>query len=290
MIKILITGENSYIGTSFEKLLKNSFGKEYLVDTISVKDETWKNVSFSNYDSVLHVAGIAHVSTKGNMESLYYKVNRDLAIEVGIKAKSDGVKQFVFMSSAIVYGKDNKINKMIPITKDTKPNPSDFYGRSKLEAEEGLNKLIDDNFKVVCIRTPMVYGPNCKGNFPKLVNMSKKLFLFPKINNIRSAIYIDNLVNFIRLIVQNNETGIFFPQNNEYLSTKEIYVLTRKSIGKKPRLTRLFNICIRILSVFTGYINKIFGNKFYEKELSVYKEEYCNVSLEDSIKKYLGVD
>lgn len=287
MKKILITGKNSYIGNSFKNFMLSNYTDEYLIDSISVKEDEWRNISFEQYDVVLHVAGIAHVSTKGSMEDLYYKVNRDLAIEVGKKAKSDGVKQFIFMSSAIVYGKDNKINKFIPITKDTKPNPTDFYGKSKLEAEIGLNELNSNSFKVVCIRTPMVFGPGCKGNFPKLVSMSKKLFVFPNVKNIRSAIYIDNLVNFIKCIIINDDSGIFCPQNNEYLSTKDIYVLTRRSINKKPRLTRLFNLNLIVVSFFTNYINKVFGNKYYDKELSKYSEEYCTFDLEKAIQKYI---
>ena len=84
MKKILITGANSYIGTSVEKWLDKS---EYVVDTVDMIDGTWKEKDFSKYDVVFHVAGIAHVSTDPNMEDLYYKVNRDLTIKTAKKAK-----------------------------------------------------------------------------------------------------------------------------------------------------------------------------------------------------------
>ena len=71
MKKILITGANSYIGTSFETWV-NEWPNEYKVDTLDVKDVDWINYSFKGYDVVFHVAGIAHVSTDPKMEELYY--------------------------------------------------------------------------------------------------------------------------------------------------------------------------------------------------------------------------
>ncbi len=107
MKKILITGANSYIGTSFEKYIKDIFSSEYQVDTIDMIDGSWRQKSFAGYDVVYHVAGIAH-SDNGKIsaekEKIYRSVNTDLTIETAKKAKADGVKQFIFMSSAIVYG------------------------------------------------------------------------------------------------------------------------------------------------------------------------------------------
>lgn len=106
MKKILITGANSYIGTSFENYLQQWFDK-YQVDTVDMIDGSWREKSFGGYDVVFHVAGIAHSDTgkiSKEKEKLYYTVNTDLTIETAKKAKADGVKQFIFMSSAIVYG------------------------------------------------------------------------------------------------------------------------------------------------------------------------------------------
>ena len=108
MKRILITGENSYIGTNVEKWLLKDGGK-YHIDTINMRDPNWINFDFSKYDVVFHVAGIAHVSSKKKLAPLYFKVNRDLAIDAAIKAKREGVKQFIFMSSMIIYGKDNRV-------------------------------------------------------------------------------------------------------------------------------------------------------------------------------------
>ena len=136
-----------------------------------------------------------------NREDLYYRVNRDLAIEVAKKAKAEGVKQFVFMSSIIVYG-DSSSNRRV-ITRETVPTPSNDYGRSKLQAEQGITPLESDSFKVVILRSPMVYGKGSKGNYSKLAKLAKKLSIFPDIDNERSMIHIDNLCEFVRLMIDN---------------------------------------------------------------------------------------
>ena len=159
MKKILITGANSYIGTSLEKYL-SQWPKDYQIDTIDMVDGSWKNKDFSSYDVVFHVAGIAHSDTgkiSKEKEKLYRSVNTDLTIETAKKAKSEGIKQFIFMSSAIVYGNSAPIGKKKIITKDTVPSPANAYGDSKLQAEKGIIPLMDDKFKVVVLRPPMIY-------------------------------------------------------------------------------------------------------------------------------------
>lgn len=282
MKKILITGANSYIGTSFEKWVAQ-WPDKYSVDTVDMIDGTWKEKDFSGYDVVFHVAGIAHVSADPKMEDLYYKVNRDLAIETAKKAKYDGVKQFIFMSSIIVYGDSGHINKKRVITKDTIPNPTNFYGNSKLQAEEGIKPLENDEFKVVILRPPMIYGKGSKGNYPKLAKMARKLPVFPDIDNERSMLHIDNLCEFIRLMIDNEERGLFFPQNKEYVKTSEMVRLIAEAYGKKIKLTRVFNPLLKILGNFTGVINKAFGNLVYEQSLSEYAESYRIRDLRESI-------
>jgi len=113
MKRILITGADSYIGTAFEKYV-SSFPNDYSVDTVDMIDGSWKYRSFSGYDVVFHVAGIAHsdISKVGDeVKELYRKVNTELAIETAEKAKADGVSQFIFMSSMIVYGDSAPIGK-----------------------------------------------------------------------------------------------------------------------------------------------------------------------------------
>ena len=281
MKNILITGENSYIGNSVKSWLEKG-PDNYKIETIDMKSDIWKLKDFSKYDVVFHVAGIAHVSTDPNMENLYYKVNRDLTIETAIKAKAENVKQFIFMSSIIVYGDSKEKNRVITI--DTLPTPSNFYGKSKLEAEEGITKLQSENFKISIIRPPMIYGKESKGNYPKLSKLAKKIPLFPDIDNKRSMLFIDNLSEFIKLLIDNNIGGTFFPQNKEYVNTSNLVSEISKTHNKETRLTKLFNPFINLFSNI-NVVNKVFGNLIYEKKMSeIDNLDYQIVSFKQSIK------
>lgn len=283
MKRILITGANSYIGTSFEKWV-GKWPEQYLVDTIDMIDGTWKEKDFSEYEVVFHVAGIAHVSSDPKMEDLYYKVNRDLTVQTAKKAKSEGVKQFIFMSSIIVYGDSSHMNKKRIITKDTIPQPTNFYGNSKLEAEKGIKQLADKTLKIVIIRPPMIYGKGSKGNYPKLSLLAKKLPIFPDIDNQRSMLHIDNLCEFIRLMIENEEQGLFFPQNSVYVKTSEMVRLIAEVNGRRIKLTKLCNPIISFMSNFIGLVNKAFGNLVYELSMSEYKANYKIWDVKESIQ------
>lgn len=281
MKKILITGKNSYIGTSVETWLMRKPDK-YIVDTVDMEDGSWKEKDFSHYDVVFHVAGIAHVSSDPKLEALYYRVNRDLTIETAEKSKAEGVKQFIFMSSIIVYG-DSRSSKRV-IDRNTVPTPSNFYGKSKLQAEEGINGLESDEFKIVVLRPPMIYGNGSKGNFPRLAKMAKKLPLFPDIDNERSMLHIDNLCEFIMAMIDNQESGLYFPQNKEYVNTSELVKTIAEVHGHKIKMTKVFNPLIKRV-FWIGIVNKVFGNLVYEKSMSKYdKMDYQIRTFKESIK------
>jgi UDP-glucose 4-epimerase len=255
---------------------------QYKVDTVDMKDGSWKDKDFSLYDVVFHVAGIAHVSSDPKMEDLYYKVNRDLTIETAKKAKAEGVKQFVFMSSIIVYG-DSSSSKRV-IDRNTIPTPSNFYGNSKLQAEEGIKDLETDNFKIVVLRPPMIYGKGSKGNYPRLANMAKKIAVFPDIDNERSMLHIDNLCEFIKVMIDHEETGLYFPQNKEYVKTSELVKTIAEVHGKKIWTISWMNWLIRMMFGI-GIVNKVFGNLVYEKSMSDYdKANYRIRDFRESIE------
>lgn len=279
--RILITGSGSYVGTNLIEWLSR-WPDQYEVEEISVRGKEWKKKDFSKFDSVLHVAGIAHVSTNPKMESQYYKVNRDLTIEVAEFAKNNGVKQFIFMSSIIVYG-DSNSNKRV-IGRTTMPKPSNFYGNSKLQAEEGLKPLDSENFKVSVIRPPMIYGKNSKGNYPKLAKAAKILPVFPDFDNERSMLHIDNLSEFLKLMVKNEERGLFFPQNREYVRTSEMVKNIAKVHGKNIKLVKIFNPVLKPMIVKVNIMNKVFGNLIYDMNISWYKEEYQVKTLKETIE------
>lgn len=285
MKKILITGANSYIGTSFEKYM-SQWPELYQVDTVDMIDGSWREKSFAGYDCVYHVAGIAHSDTSNVTEerkAFYYKINTDLTVETAKKAKADGIKQFIFMSSAIVYGDSAPIGKSKVITKETPVNPANFYGDSKLQAENGILPLNDDGFKVVILRPPMIYGPGSKGNYPVLSKLARKLPVFPEVRNQRSMLYIDNLMEFVRLMVDNEEQGIFWPQNGEYSNTTELVRLIAREHGKKIAIVPGFSWALKCLSYATGLVNKAFGSLCYEMEISEYPCDYRKYTLAESI-------
>jgi nucleoside-diphosphate-sugar epimerase len=261
MKKILITGSNSYIGTSFENYLKQ-WPEDYLVDTIDMKDGTWKEKDFSKFDVVFHVAGIAHIKETKENAALYYKVNGDLAYEVAKKSKVDGVKQFTFLSSMSVYGMETGV-----ISKDTVPNPKSNYGKSKLQAEKLVAPLQDSKFSITVLRPPMIYGEGCKGNYVRLEKFALKSPIFPDIKNKRSMIDIENLCEFVKLLIDESSSGLFLPQNDEYLCTSEMVRTIAEAHGKKIYMTKLFNPLLRVLNIST--VNKVFGDLVYEKKLSL---------------------
>ncbi|MDN3425673.1 NAD-dependent epimerase/dehydratase family protein [Microbacterium sp. APC 3898] len=279
--RILITGQGSYVGTNFIEWI-SQWPEMYEVEELSVRGEDWKKKDFSSYDSILHVAGIAHVSTDPKMEEQYYKVNRDLTIEVAEYAKRNDVKQFIFMSSIIVYG-DSNSDKTV-IDRNTVPKPSNFYGNSKLQAEEGLKLLESKDFKVAVVRPPMIYGKNSKGNYPKLAKAAKILPVFPDYENQRSMLHIDNLNEFLRLMVENEERGIFFPQNKEYVKTTEMVRIIAGVHGRKIMFTKIFNSFLKLLVGKLKVVNKVFGNFVYEKNMSEYKKNYEIRKFNESIK------
>lgn len=288
MKKILITGANSYIGTSFEKYVKERYRDAYSVDTVDMIDGSWRDKDFSKYDSVFHVAGIAHSDSgkiSAEKEKLYYAVNTDLTVETAKKAKADRVKQFVFMSSAIVYGESAPIGKTKIITGDTPVSPANCYGDSKVQAENGISSLNDENFKVVILRPPIIYGKGSKGNYPLLSKLAGKMPLFPYVENTRSMLYIENLCEFVRLMIENGESGTFWPQNKEYSNTSELVKMIGTERGKKVRLLKGFTWLLQILGRFTGLVNKAFGNLAYDQKISEYKENYRIYSLSESIKR-----
>jgi NAD-dependent epimerase/dehydratase len=288
MKKILITGANSYIGTSFEKYLKINFPDDYVVDTVDMIDGSWRKKDFSGYDSVFHVAGIAHSDSgkiSAEKEKLYYAINTDLTIETAKKAKADGAKQFIFMSSAIVYGESAPIGKSKVITKETPVSPANCYGDSKVQAENGIIQLNDESFRIVILRPPMIYGKGSKGNYPLLTKIALKTPIFPYVKNERSMLYIENLCEFVRLMITNNERGTFWPQNKEYSNTSELVKMIAKAHEKKVFLVKGFGWALKLMSHMTGYVNKAFGNLTYEEHLGDYKDDYRLFTLDESVKE-----
>ena len=283
MRNVLVTGAGSYVGESVRGYILST-SSDFEIDAVDTMNDAWKEADFSKYDVVYHVAGIAHVNADPKMEALYYKVNRDLTVEVARAAKAAGVKQFIFMSSQIVFHESQSLKSEV-LTANTKENPNGFYGDSKLQAEKGLHELECDAFKVCILRPPMIYGPNSKGNFPRLVKLAQKTPLFPAWHNKRSMLYIDNLAEFVKQAILRELSGTFYPQNRELADTVEIIRYFAKANGHKVWITRLLNPFVWLGSFILQPINKMFATYYYDPEMSQMDFDYQLVSFEESLKR-----
>ena len=285
MKKVLITGAGSYVGESVRKYI---LGKDpsSLIDAVDTMGDNWKKADYSQYEVVFHVAGIAHVNADPKMEPLYYKVNRDLTIGIARHAQAAGVKQFIFMSSQIVFHESQSLKTEV-LTKDTEPNPNGFYGDSKLQAENGLKALRAEGgqMKICILRPCMIYGPNAKGNFPRLAKLATKTPIFPAWHNKRSMLYIDNLAEFVLQAIERELEGTFYPQNRELADTVEIIRFFAKKAGYKVWITKLFNPFVWLGSFVLQPINKMFATYYYDPEMSRMEFDYQLVSFEESLKR-----
>ena len=283
MKKVLVTGAGSYVGESVRRYILST-SSDFQIDAVDTMDDNWKKADYSQYDVAYHVAGIAHVNADPKMEALYYKVNRDLTIEVARTAKAAGVKQFIFMSSQIVFHESQSLQTEV-LTSETKENPNGFYGDSKLQAELGIKPLEDENFKVCILRPCMIYGPNAKGNFPRLAKLACKTPIFPCWHNKRSMLYIDNLAEFVKQAVLRGLSGTFYPQNRELADTVEIIRFFAKAAGHRIWITRLLNPFVWLGSFVLQPINKMFATYYYDPEMSKTDFDYQLVSFEESLKR-----
>lgn len=269
MIRILITGSDSYIGTSLERHLA-CWPAQYRVDTLNMRSSTWREHNFSGYDSVFHVAGIAHQDsgrvTDEQIEQ-YYRVNTDLALQTAQKAKAEGVGQFIFMSSMIIYGKSAPVGKVKVIKANTVPAPAGAYGDSKWQADRAIRALGEEEFRVAVLRPPMIYGPGCKGNYIALEKAAKKLPFFPEIRNQRSMLHIDGLCDCVKKCIDARAWGIFYPQDKEYVCTSDMVRNLAIKQGKSLRMTRFFNPFLRLMAGRWDLVNKVFGGLVYDKTL-----------------------
>lgn len=263
MKRILITGKDSYIGRSTKMWLERMPGK-YQVDEIDVKNGTWKETDFKPYDCVFHVAGIVH--QKQAPDELYMAINYKLAVDVLKKAIQDGVGQFIFMSSGAVYAQSDKRHGRIVLDENSSMQPCTVYGKSKMLAENEMYKIAEDSeIRLAILRPPTVYGYNAKGNYKALSALAQKTIFFPEVKNIRSMIYIENLCEFVRLVIDNDAAGSFLPQNREYVNISNMVKTIGEAHGKEVKLIPVCDGIIDFLGSHINVINKVFGTNYYEK-------------------------
>ena len=287
MKKILITGRGSYLGNSLKAYLE-AFGNHYRVDCVSLRSGDWMEQSFRGYDAVYHTAAIVHQPRSKDAPgelARYRAVNCDLAVDAAKKAKAEGVRQFVFLSTMAVYGLTAAFGKTVTITAQTPTAPTDNYGLSKLEAERALLSLEGPDFRVAILRPPMIYGKDCKGNFRSLVSMARRLPFFPKVPNRRSMLYVGSLNRLVQQIIDREERGIFCPQDPEYVNTSAMVQAIAAAQGKHLVLVPGFSWAFHLLRHLTGAVDKAFGSLVYDKSLSELEEDYRIASFPDSVKQ-----
>lgn len=287
-MKILIIGKDSYIGNHIDEWLEQ-YG--HIVTQLDVLTETWKSFDYSRFDAVVHVAGIVHRPQCTDW-NLYKYVNCDMPVSIATMAKKQGVKIYVYFSTMGVYDANKSLKGCV--VDDSTPvlgEGNSMYGRSKLMAEEALTLLQDNNFDVAIVRPPSVYGKDCKGGY---INGFKKIAQFlPLIPRAyedakQSFIYIDNLSECVRIIIENHLSGTFCPQDNEIPSANRLFQVICSGIGKKYRASRLLGLCLHLLS-FIPLVNKAYGGISYSKGRSAIPGyDYVVVPFEEGMKRTVG--
>lgn len=280
---ILIIGKNSYIGNHIDEWLSKH---GWHVTQLDVLTDEWKTFDYSSYDAIVHVAGIVHQPNCKDWE-LYKRVNADMPVEIAKMAKRCGVKQYIFFSSMGVYGVDKKLT---PNTIDinTLLLPNDMYGKSKLMAEEGLRKLQDSIFNVVCVRPPSVYGKGCRGGYiTGFTSIVRKLPIIPQAYTDvkQSFIYIDNLSEFVRLAIEKNLYGAFCPQDDKSVSANELLQAIANGLAVKYRSSRFWGLFVYVFH-FIPIIKKAYGGVEYATSLSSIDDlDYVIVPFEEGIRR-----
>ena len=283
----MLVGIGGYIGGKFTEYIKKNY-PDWQIDAVDSMNRQWADADFHNYNAVKNVSGMAHANARQGSEDLYYQVNGKLNIEVATKAKAEGVPLFVQMSSQIVYGDMSGLGEEKMITAETVPSEPSVYGKSKMMAERGLLALVDGTFQVAIMRPPLIYSEYARDNFPRLVNFAKKMPIFPKLENKQSMVYVDNLCELIKLIIENNKGGIYYPQQECYIETSKIVKDIADAVGNKMWQTRIFNPALRLLSKVPqlGFIHKAFGSIAYDMEISNHFDgKYRVVSYDESIRR-----
>lgn len=266
-MNILIIGKDSYIGDHIDKWF-TKFG--HSVTQLDVLTDKWKLFDLSTFEAIVHVAGIVHRPQCKDWE-LYQRVNSDLPFEIAQKAKKQGVRHYVYFSTMGVY----QVNKLLvpSIVDATTPllnHGSSMYGKSKLLGERKLNDLVDNNFTVSIIRPPSVYGKGCRGGYIQgFTKIARFLPIIPQVyEDVRqSFIYIDNLSECTRIIIENQLSGVFCPQDDEIPNANRLLEVMCMALGRRYRSSKILGNILKLLS-FASIVKKAYGGIEYSRSVS----------------------
>lgn len=254
MKKILVTGASGFIGQRFLEYNKG----RYEMTAISLRNTTIQDINLDGYDVILHLAGLAHQLDEKSAHK-YDQVNFELTKELSLAAAENKVGQFVHTSTIKVFGDiEGKIDN------DTPRNPNgDPYGESKLKAEKFLERIVDKNMAIAIIRPPLVYGPGVKANMLNLMKIcAKNIWLpFKGIDNKRTMVFIDNLIEMINTIIDKTSSGIFMAGDADPVSTTKLVRSIRKSMGRSENLISIPNPLRSLLKILKpGLYSRLFMN------------------------------
>lgn len=232
MKKLLLTGANGFLGSYFYK----QYSIKYDIRTFSFVQNQLESLSLKDIDTVIHLGALVH-QTQNINDEMYETINVTQTLELAQKAKDDGVQHFIFMSTVKIYGEESNVpyNEVSPCV------PLDAYGKSKLKAEQKLQFLENETFRVSIIRTPIIYGYGVKANMQNLIKLVDKMSFLPfgGIDNKRSFVYIGNLCALIDAIICASKCGIFLAGDDEALSTSELISLIANAEQKKIYLLKV---------------------------------------------------
>ena len=282
-MNLLVTGSSGFVGSYAIPVFKNLYDN---VTTLSLRNRSVDDVDITGIDTIVHMAGLAHQMTKVD-PSLYYDINQTLTVNFAAKAKQQGVKHFIYLSTIKVYGD----HSMDVVSEATLCNPTDDYGKSKWEAEKELNGLANENFKVSIIRPPLVYGKNVKGNLLSLSKLIKKIPVLPLggIENKRSMVFVGNLVGMINTLIDTPHNGTFLAGDDKSISTSFLVDQMIKHLGLNKKNTTMPGPIIKMIKLVKPAIyQRLFTSFIVDNKVSFKKLNFTpEFTVEEGIKQMM---
>jgi len=279
---ITITGISGFVGQNLSTYLET---KGHVAKGLSLRSKDWKGNFVSNVDTIIHLAGKAHDTSNTSADTEYFKVNRDLTIELYEEFLRSDVKDFFYFSS--VKAVADTIDS--PLTENAQPNPLTPYGKSKLEAEAYiLSRPAPLGKRVFIIRPCMIHGPGNKGNLNLLYKVVEKGIPWPlaSFDNQRSFLSIDNLSFLVYEMIRNSnlQSGVYNFADDDPLSTNNLVSVIGNVLGKNVSLWKIPVGLLRSL-VKVGDVLPLPLNSERLKKLT---ESY--IVSNAKIKNVLGID
>ncbi len=275
-MRVLVTGASGFVGTALcRELLARGHTVRAAVRRLippgtvpprlhqilvpDIAAEFDRRALVDGVGTVVHLAAIAHRSNQ--IEGELRRVNCDAAVRL---AQAAAGRRFVFLSSVKVHGEDSGSGTY---AEDDALNPQDSYGRSKLEAELALNETAARNgIELVIIRPPLVYGPEVKANFLRLIGWvdSGLPLPFASVRNRRSLVYVGNLVDAIARFAEHPAArGPFLVSDEESVSTPELVSRIARALERPARLFPAPPALLRAAGMIAGRrdeVRRLTGN------------------------------